>query len=165
MRAVIRTIGSFVPRKKVTNDDLSKIVDTSDEWIVSHSGIKNRYIAGDDEMTSTLAFNSASMAIEKAGIKPEEIDLIVCATSTSDYPGFPSTACIIQSQLKAKNAWAFDIQAACTGFIYGLEIAKNALMAGSAKNVLVVASETMSRILNWKDRSTCVLFETVPAQP
>jgi 3-oxoacyl-[acyl-carrier-protein] synthase-3 len=158
LRAFIRSIGSFVPANKVSNEDLSKIVDTSDEWIVTHSGIKNRYIAIDGETTSTLAVQAATMAIEKSGIKPEEIDLIICATSTSDYPGFPSTACLIQAQIKATNAWAFDIQAACTGFLYGLELAKNTLVSGNAKNVLVVASETMSRILNWKDRSTCVLF-------
>lgn len=158
MRAVFRSINSYLPLKKVSNDDLSKIVDTTDEWIVSHTGIKNRYIAADNETTSDLGYNAAKTALEKAGVAPEEIDLIICATSTPDYPGFPSTACILQGRLGAKNAWAFDLQAACTGFIYGLEIAKNTLATGNAKNVLVVAAESMSKILDWKDRNTCVLF-------
>jgi 3-oxoacyl-[acyl-carrier-protein] synthase III len=158
LKAFIHSVGSYLPKKRVSNEDLAKTVDTSDEWIVSHTGIKNRFIAAEGEYTSDLAFNAATMAIEKAGIKPEDIDFIVCATSTSDFTGFPSTACLIQTRLKATNAWAFDIQAACTGFIYGLELAKNAVINGTAKHVLVVASETMSRILDWKDRNTCVLF-------
>jgi 3-oxoacyl-[acyl-carrier-protein] synthase-3 len=142
----------------MANEELSKFLDTSDEWIFSHTGIKNRFLAEDGETTSDMAFNAASGALEKAGINPEDLDFIVCATSTSDYPGFPSTACIIQARLKAQKAWAFDLQAACTGFTYGLELARNAIVTGSAKHVLVIAAETMSSILNWKDRNTCVLF-------
>lgn len=158
MKCFIRTIAAAVPEKCLSNDDLAKIVDTSDEWIVSHTGIKNRHIAEDDVATSDLATQACVKTLEAAGLNPEAIDLIIVATTTQDYIGYPSTACIIQNNLSASNAGAFDLAAACTGFIYSLETAKNFIKAGSAKNILVVGADIMSKTVDWKDRNTCVLF-------
>lgn len=148
--------GSYVPQNVVTNDDLAKIVDTNDEWISSRTGIKQRRITI-DENTSDLAYKAALKALANSNEKVEDIDLIICATSSPDFLT-PSTACIIQSKLGAKNAVAFDISAACTGLIYGMIIAQQFIKTKMHNTVLVIGSETLSKILNWKDRSTCVLF-------
>jgi 3-oxoacyl-(acyl-carrier-protein) synthase III len=148
--------GSYVPPKVVTNNDLSCIVDTSDEWISSRTGIKERRIS-EGENTSDMASKAALKAIENAGIKAEDIDLIIVGTATPDS-FFPSTACIVQSNIKAVNATCFDISAACSGFIYGLDVATQFIRTGSSKTVLVIGAETLSKIINWEDRNTCVLF-------
>ncbi len=142
----------------MTNDELSERVDTSDEWIYSHTGIRNRHIAADNIKASDLAVSAAGKTLEQAGITANEIDLILVATSTPDYYGFPSTASIVQERIGAQRAGAMDIGAACTGFIYGLETARVYIESGSARNVLVIGSEIFSRILDWSDRNTCVLF-------
>jgi len=149
--------GRCLPDRVVTNFDLEKIVDTSDEWIVTRTGIKERRIAPEGVATSDLAVIAAKNAIEDAGITPEEIDLIMVATVTPDMT-FPSTACIVQSKLGALNAAAFDLEAACTGFLYGLSIGAQFIATGFYRNILVIGAECLSRITNWKDRSTCVLF-------
>lgn len=158
MRAQIRSVGTYVPERRMTNDELAETVDTSDEWIYSHTGIRSRHIAADSEAASDLACNAAVKALERAEADPEEIDLVIVATSTPDYPGLPSTASIVQDRIGARHAAAMDIVAACTGFIYAVETARSYIVAGSARNVLVIGSEVYSRIVNWKDRSTCVLF-------
>lgn len=149
--------GSYLPEKILTNDDLSKIVDTSDEWIRTRSGIRSRHIAADGEETSDLAVAAATRALAAAGLSALDIDLIVVATTTPDVI-FPSTACIVQDKLGAKNAAAFDIQAVCSGFVYALSIVDKMVASGAHKNALVIGAEIYSRILNWKDRTTCVLF-------
>lgn len=148
--------GSYVPPKVVNNNDLSCIVDTSDEWISSRTGIRERRIS-EGEDTSDMASKAALKAIKNAGIKAEDIDLIIVATATPDS-FIPSTACIVQSNIKAVNATCFDISAACSGFIYGLDIATQFIRTGSSNTVLVIGAETLSKILNWEDRNTCVLF-------
>lgn len=148
--------GSYVPSKVVSNNDLSCIVDTSDEWISSRTGIKERRIS-EGEDTSDMASKAALKAIENAGIKVEDIDLIIVGTATPDS-FIPSTACIVQSNIKAVNATCFDISAACSGFVYGLDIATQFIRTGSCKTVLVIGAETLSKVLNWEDRNTCVLF-------
>jgi 3-oxoacyl-[acyl-carrier-protein] synthase III len=148
--------GSYVPPKVVNNNDLSCIVDTSDEWISSRTGIRERRIS-EGEDTSDMASKAAIKAIKNAGIKAEDIDLIIVATATPDS-FIPSTACIVQSNIKAVNATCFDISAACSGFIYGLDIATQFIRTGSSKTVLVIGAETLSKIINWEDRNTCVLF-------
>lgn len=158
IHAVIKGIGSYVPSKRVSNDDLARLVDTSDEWIYSHTGIKNRHIAAENEATSDLAVQAAQIALEKAGCPASEVDLILLATATPDYLGFPSTACIVQDRIGAENAGAMDIVAACTGFIYGIETARVFIETGTYKNILVIGAETLSKITDWKDRNTCVLF-------
>ena len=149
--------GSYLPEKIVTNSDLEKTVDTSDEWIRERTGIRERRIAADDEFTLDLAEKAAINAIDAAGLSPSDIDLIVVATTTADCV-FPSTACLLQSRLKIKGCPAFDVQAVCTGFVYALGIADNFLKAGVHKRALVVGAETFSRIIDWTDRDTCVLF-------
>jgi 3-oxoacyl-[acyl-carrier-protein] synthase-3 len=149
--------GSYLPENVVTNKDLEKFVETSDQWIRERTGIEQRHIARDDETTVDLAEKASRMAIEAAGIDPSEIDLIVFATSTPDKI-FPSSACILQARLDIHGCPAFDIQAVCTGFIYALTVAEKFIKTGSAKKVLVVGAEIFSRILNWEDRTTCVLF-------
>jgi 3-oxoacyl-[acyl-carrier-protein] synthase-3 len=156
-KAKIIGTGSYLPKKVLTNQDLEKMVDTSDEWIVSRTGIRERRIAAPDEYTSDLAYLASLKALEDAKIKGEDIDLIIVATLTPDYI-FPSTACLLQHKLNAKNAGAFDIQAACSGYIYGLALAKDLVECKSYKNILLVAAEKLSSIVNYKDRSTCVLF-------
>jgi 3-oxoacyl-[acyl-carrier-protein] synthase-3 len=149
--------GSYLPEKILTNDDLSKIVETSDEWITSRTGIKERHIAADDQATSDLASEAARRAMTAAGVTPEEIDLIVVATVTPDM-FFPSTACIVQRKIGASNAVCFDISAACSGFLYALQIARHFLNAGSRTTALVIGAEKLSSLVNWEDRNTCVLF-------
>ena len=149
--------GSYMPEKILTNDDLSKIVDTSDEWITTRTGIKERRIAAANQATSDLATKAAERAMDCAGVKPEEIDLIVVATVTPDMP-FPSTACFVQKNIGASNAVCFDISAACSGFLYALQIARNFLNAGTRSTALVIGAEKLSTLVNWTDRNTCVLF-------
>jgi 3-oxoacyl-[acyl-carrier-protein] synthase-3 len=149
--------GSYLPEKVLTNDDLSKIVDTSDEWITTRTGIKERHIAADDQATSDLAAEAARRAMTAAGVTPEEIDLIVVATVTPDM-FFPSTACFVQRKIGATNAVCFDISAACSGFLYALQVARHFLNAGSRTTALVIGAEKLSSLVNWEDRNTCVLF-------
>ncbi|MDO9543140.1 MAG: beta-ketoacyl-ACP synthase III [Kiritimatiellia bacterium] len=149
--------GSYVPERVLTNAELARMVDTSDEWITTRTGIKERRIAAPGEFTSDLAVKAAQRAMQKAGVSAEAIDLIIVATITPDMP-FPSTACFVQEKLKAYKAVCFDIQAACSGFIYGLEIARQFITSGTANTALVIASEKLSGITDWQDRSTCVLF-------
>ncbi len=157
MRPRIKGTGSAVPEKILTNFDLEKIVDTTDEWITARTGIKERRISTEGEYTSTFATKAAEQALLMAGITPEELDLIVVATVTPDFP-FPATACIVQHNLGAVNAAAFDISAACSGFLYGLSIVDNFIKSGSVKRALVIGAEVLSRIVDWTDRNTCVLF-------
>ncbi len=156
-RSYIAGCGSYLPERCVTNAELAETLDTTDEWIASRTGIRERRIAADGEMTSDLAYKAAVNALEFAGADPDEIDLVVLATTTPDRT-FPATATRIQSMLNMKNGAAFDIQAVCSGFIYGLSIADNFVRAGQAETVLVIGAETFSRLLDWEDRSTCVLF-------
>lgn len=155
--ARITGTGSYLPEKVMTNYDLEKIVDTTDQWIRDRTGIEKRHIALDGQSTVDLAERASRHAIEAAGIKIEDIDLIVVATTTPDRI-FPSTACLLQSRLDIHGCAAFDIQAVCTGFVYALGVAEKFVKTGSAKTALVVGAETISRILNWEDRTTCVLF-------
>lgn len=154
---VIKGVGSYVPERVVTNDELSQRVDTSNEWIVARTGIRERHIARDDEATSDLAVEAAKAALLSAQMKPEEIDLILVATVTPDMP-FPSTACFVQKKLGLRNIPSFDITAACSGFLYGLEVAKGLLRSRTYHNILVIGAEKLSCITNWEDRATCVLF-------
>jgi len=156
-RARIISTGYYLPEKVLTNKELEKMVDTSDEWITTRTGIKERRIADDKQSSSDLGIEAAKMALEKSGIKPDEVDCIITATVTPDH-FFPSTACMIQKGLSLKNAFAFDLSAACSGFIYALTVAEGLLLAGRFKKVLVVATEKLSSITDWQDRSTCVLF-------
>lgn len=157
VRARITGTGSAVPQMIRTNFDLEKMVDTTDEWITTRTGIRERRIAADGEYTSTFATRAAERALEMAGATAEEIDLIILATITADFP-FPATACIVQTNLGAKNAAAFDISAACSGFVYGLSLADHAIRSGAARKVLVIGAEVLSRIIDWTDRNTCLLF-------
>ncbi len=149
--------GSYLPEKALSNTDLEKMVDTSDQWIRERTGIIKRHIAADDETTTDLAYNAAVNAIDAAGISNQDIDLIIVATTTPTKI-FPSTASLVQQKLGIHGCPAFDIQAVCTGFVYGLTIADKFIKSGSAKNVLVIGAETISRIIDWTDRNTCVLF-------
>ena len=157
LRSVVRGVGSALPEKTLTNDDLARLVDTSDEWIVQRTGIKRRRIAGEGETTSTLGAKAARAALAQADWAPEEIDLIIVATSTPDYT-FPSTATMIQAALGIKHGAAFDLQAVCAGFVFAVTTADKFLRSGSHRRALVIGAETFSRILDWTDRSTCVLF-------
>ena len=157
IRSVIAGCGSALPQRVMTNADLSKIVDTSDEWIVERSGIKSRHIAGDGETTRSLGAHAARRALAHAGIDAGEVDLIIVATATPDNT-FPATATLIQADLGITKGAAFDVQAVCSGFVYGLTVADAMIKAGQAACVLVIGSETFSRILDWSDRTTCVLF-------
>ncbi len=158
MSVYIRSIGAYIPEKRMTNDELAQIVDTSDEWIQSHTGIQARHICGDQEVTSDLAVNAGKLAMERAGLSPDDIDLVIVATASPDYIGFPSTSSIVQDKLGLNHSGAFDLVAGCTGFVYGLETGRAMITAGSVRNVLLIGAETLSRITNWKDRNTCVLF-------
>ena len=149
--------GSYLPAKVLSNRDLEATVDTTDEWIHSRTGIRQRHIAADNEQTSDLALEASRKALEAAGVAAADLDLIIVATTTPDMV-FPSTACLLQSKLGAKNCPAFDVQAVCSGFIYGLSTADQFMRSGQYRNALVVGAEIYSRILDWKDRSTCVLF-------
>jgi 3-oxoacyl-[acyl-carrier-protein] synthase-3 len=155
--AVIAGTGSFVPEKTLTNEDFTKIVDTSDEWITSRTGIKVRHIAADDETTATLSAEAAKRALKDAGLKPTDIELIIIATITPEMV-FPSTACFVQDMIGAKNAWAFDLSAACSGFVYGISIARQFIISGRYKNAMVIGAETLSKITDYEDRNSCVLF-------
>lgn len=155
--ARIAGTGSFLPEKVVTNKDLEKTMDTSDEWIRERTGIKRRHVVIDGQTTSSIGLEAAKRAMTDAGVGPEDIDLIVVGTCTPDKV-FPSTACIIQHELGVKGSAAFDINAACSGFVYGLDMANRYIKTGGAKTALVIGSETLSRITNWEDRGTAVLF-------
>lgn len=155
--ARITGTGSYLPERIMTNADMEKVVDTTDQWIQDRTGIKQRHIAADDQATSDLAEQASIKAIEASGINKEDIDLIIVATTTPDQV-FPSTACLLQKKLDIHGCAAFDVQAVCTGFVYALGIANNFIKAGSARCALVVGAETLSRILDWNDRGTCVLF-------
>lgn len=149
--------GAYIPERIVTNHDLEKMVDTTDEWITTRTGIKERHVAAKDEAASDMAVVAARRAIENAGLKPEVVDLIVVATATPDM-FFPSTACFVQKALSIKEAVSFDVSAACSGFLYALEVTKGMMESGSYKVALVIGSEKLSCITDWKDRNTCVLF-------
>ena len=149
--------GSYLPEKVLTNHDLERMMETSDAWIQERTGIKRRHIAAEDEATSDLALAAASQALEMAGIGAEDVNLIIIATTTPDKV-FPGTACILQRRLGIRGCGAFDIQAACSGFVYGLDLADRYIRTGAAKNVLVIGAETLSRLTNWDDRTTAVLF-------
>ena len=149
--------GSYLPPKVLTNADLEKLVDTSDEWIVTRTGISERRIAPEEEATSDLALRAAQSAVEAAGLDPADLDMILVATITPDMP-FPSTACVLQDRLGARRAGALDLSAACSGFIYGLAVADGLIRAGTARTVLLLGAETLTKVVNWQDRNTCVLF-------
>ena len=153
----VAAVGSYVPDRVLSNADLEKIVDTSDEWIVTRTGIRERRIAAENEYTSDLAAKAASVAMQRGGIKPEQIDLIIVATITPDMP-FPATACLVQQKIGARRCAAFDMEAACSGFIYALEIGQQFVMSHTYETVLVIGAEKLSSIINWRDRNTCVLF-------
>ncbi len=156
-RAHIASWGKYVPQRVLTNDDLSRMVETSDEWIVTRTGIRERRIAAETETTATMAVQAARQALEGAGVGPEKLDLIIVATATPDYL-FPMTACLVQDAVGATRAAAFDLAAGCTGFIYALGVAAAMIESGAIRTALVVGSETLSRITDWTDRNTCVLF-------
>ena len=156
-RSVVRGVGSYLPEKTLTNDELAKQVDTSDEWIVQRTGIKERHIAAKGETTSMLGEKAARAALDNAGLTPDDIDLIIVGTSTPDWT-FPSTASQIQAALGLTHGVAFDLQAVCSGFVFALATADKFLRSGSHKRALVIGAETFSRIIDWNDRTTCVLF-------
>lgn len=153
----IVSVGSYVPDRCMTNADLEKLVDTTDEWITTRTGIRERRIAAEDQFTSDLAAEAATKALKKADISAESIDLIIVATITPDMP-FPSTACLVQQKIGASRAAAFDLEAACSGFIYALEVAQQFIMSRTYDTVLVIGAEKLSSIVDWQDRNTCVLF-------
>ena len=157
IHARIAGIGSYLPEKALSNKDLEEIMDTSDEWIRERTGIKRRHIAAADETTGSMALEAAKRAIEDAGASPDEIDLIILGTATPDKV-FPSTACIVQRRLGIKGCPAFDVHAACSGFLFGFDLANRYIQTGGARKALVIGSETLSRITNWEDRGTAVLF-------
>jgi 3-oxoacyl-[acyl-carrier-protein] synthase-3 len=157
IRSIIRSVGAYLPKRVMTNDDLARMVDTSDAWIRDRTGIEQRHIAAEGELTSELGIMAARQALVRAGIDPIDIDLVVCATSTPDRT-FPATGVRIQAGLGVTKGAAFDVQAVCSGFVYALSIADNFLKAGQFKRAIVVGAETFSRILDWEDRATCVLF-------
>lgn len=155
--AAITGWGSAVPERILTNADLEKIVETTDEWITSRTGIKQRHVVGEGESTATMAIAASRKALERANVSPWQVDLVICCTATPDFL-FPATACLVQHEIGAENAGAFDLEAACSGFIYGLSVGSQFVKSGAYKTVLVVAAEALSRFIDWKDRATCVLF-------
>ena len=157
IRSVVRGIGSYLPANKVSNADLEKMVDTSDDWIVQRTGIRNRHIAAEGETTSMLATHAARAALENAGLHAHDIDLVIVATATPDYT-FPSVATQVQAAIGMNHGVAFDVQAVCSGFVFALATADKFLASGSHKRALVIGAETFSRLLDWNDRTTCVLF-------
>ncbi len=157
IRSVIRGVGAHLPKRVITNADMTKIVDTSDDWIVERTGIRERHIAEEGERTSDLGVAAAKQALVRAGVDPVDIDLVICATATPDRT-FPATAVTIQRALGVTKGAAFDVQAVCSGFVYALTIADNFLKSGQFKRAVVIGAETFSRILDWSDRATCVLF-------
>jgi 3-oxoacyl-[acyl-carrier-protein] synthase-3 len=156
-RAVITGSGSFVPPKLLTNEELAGMVDTSDEWITTRTGIKVRHVTTDEETTACLATEAATRALASAGLPAEELELIVVATITPEMV-FPSTACFVQKALGAKKAWVFDLAAACSGFVYSLHLAQQLIEMGRLNNALLIGAETLTKITNWKDRTSCILF-------
>ncbi len=150
-------LGGYVPERILTNADLEKMVDTTDEWIVSHTGMRERHICAEDQATSDLAYEAALAAVNDAGITPDDLDLVICATVTPDML-FPSVSSLVQGKLGATRAGAFDLLVGCTGFIYGMATAAQFVRTGAMQHVLVIAADALSRITNWDDRSTCVLF-------
>jgi len=156
--AALKSIGSYVPEKILTNIDLEKMVETNDEWITQRTGIKERRIAAPDEATSDLGYKASLKAIERAEIDINDIDMVVCATISPDYLAMPSTACMISAKLGLKNVMAFDISAACTGFVYLISLAKSFIESGAKKNVLIIGAEKLSSITDYEDRTTCILF-------
>jgi 3-oxoacyl-[acyl-carrier-protein] synthase III len=156
--AHIASVGTYVPPRAMTNDELAGIVDTSDEWIYSHTGIRRRHIADEGVAASDLGVAAANAALEHAGVEAADVDLILLATSTPDYPGLPATASVVQDRIGANRAGAMDVVAACSGFVYGLSTAAAFVDSGQATTVLVIGSEVYSKIINWQDRNTCVLF-------
>lgn len=156
-RVLMTSVGSYLPKKIVTNDDLTQWVDTSDEWIKQRTGIAQRHMVADDELTSDLAYHAAQDALSHASLSGADIDVIVVATTTPDDT-FPSTATKVQHRLGATNAFAFDVQAVCAGFVYALTVAESLLIAKKAKRALVIGAESFTKLLDWQDRSTCVLF-------
>ena len=158
MNAAILATGTYVPDRRMSNHEFESYLDTTDEWIVSHTGIRWRHIAADDQAVSDLATEAAHKALHRAEVEAKELDMILVATATPDYPGFPATACIVQDKLGAVDAAAMDITAGCTGFIYGLETAKGFIASGFARKILLVGAEVLSRHIDWQDRNTCVLF-------
>ncbi|MBS0241184.1 MAG: ketoacyl-ACP synthase III [Proteobacteria bacterium] len=157
IRSVVRGVGAYLPKRILTNDEMAKLVDTNNDWIVERTGIRQRHIAADDEKTSDLGIAAAKQALVRSGIDPVDIDLVICATATPDRT-FPATAVRIQAGLGISKGAAFDIQAVCSGFVYALTTADNFLRTGQFKRALVIGAETFSRILDWNDRTTCVLF-------
>lgn len=156
--ASFRSIGAYVPEKILTNQELEQMVDTTDEWITKRSGIKNRYIAAEDQATSDLAKEAALIALERAGMDAQDLDMIIVASISGDYLFMPSTACVLADKLGVKNIPAFDVLAACTGFIYALATAKAFIESGMMKNILIVGAEALSKFIDYTDRTTCVLF-------
>ncbi|MBS1127316.1 MAG: 3-oxoacyl-[acyl-carrier-protein] synthase protein 1 [Nitrospirae bacterium] len=156
-KARIISTGSYVPENVITNNDLEQIVETSDEWIIERTGIRERRIANENQATSDLAYEAAHQALQRADLKPRDIDLIIVATISGDMP-FPSTACFLQQKLGAKKAAAFDLNAACSGFVYGLHIANSLIKSGVHSRILLVGAEVLSKFTDWRDRTTCVLF-------
>jgi 3-oxoacyl-[acyl-carrier-protein] synthase-3 len=157
LRSIVRGVGSYLPERIITNEELSRTIDTSDEWIQQRVGIKQRHVAAEGEFTSDLAVHAARRALDDARLSPAEIDLIIVATTTPDLT-FPATAAIVQQKLGMHHGAAFDIQAVCSGFVYGMVTADSYLKNGVARRALVIGAETTSRILDWTDRTTCVLF-------
>ncbi len=156
-RAVIKGFGSFTPKKLLTNEELSKMVDTSDEWITTRTGIKTRHITEDNETTAYLAAEAAKNALADAKVHAKDIDLIIVATITPEMV-FPSTACFVQKSIGAVNAFAFDLAATCSGFVYSLSVAQQFIENGRYKHALIIGAETLTKITNWKDRTSCILF-------
>jgi 3-oxoacyl-[acyl-carrier-protein] synthase-3 len=156
--ASLKSIGAYVPTKKLTNADFEKMVDTTNEWIIQRTGIKERYIASDDQSTSDLAYEAAKLAIDRSKLSLDEIDTIICATITPDFLCMPSTACVVADKLGIKGATAFDISAACSGFVYALSMAKAFIESGMKKNILIIGAEKMSSIVDYSDRTTSILF-------
>lgn len=157
LQTKIAGTGSYLPERVLTNADLEKMVDTSDEWISTRTGIKERRIVNEDQAASDLAYEASKKAIQAAQVKPEELDMIIVATITPDMV-FPATACVLQERLGVKGIAAFDLEAACSGFLYGITIGSQFIATGMYNNILVVAAEVLSKIIDWKDRSTCILF-------
>ncbi|MDA3850061.1 MAG: ketoacyl-ACP synthase III [Spirochaetaceae bacterium] len=158
MKIKVEAVDAYIPKNRVSNQDLAKKVDTSDEWIRSHTGIGARHIASEEETLSYMAAEAAKKVLAKSDTDPLDVDMIILSTITPDYSSTPSSSCIVQDLIGAKNAAAFDIKAACSGFVYGMEIARGLMMTGQYKKILVIGAEKMSSVLNWEDRSTCVLF-------
>ncbi|MGL1894421.1 MAG: ketoacyl-ACP synthase III [Spirochaetaceae bacterium] len=158
MGVKILSIGAWAPEKILTNDDLSKMVDTSDEWIQSKTGICQRHIADENTATSDIAIKAVEIALKRADLLPEDLDMIILATATPDFQGFPSTSCIIQGKIGAVNSGAFDLIAGCSGLAYAIEVARGLINNGKMKNIVVIGAEKLSSIVNWEDRNTCCLF-------